>query len=145
MSRWAFIPYLGIALLLIFGLTELDDRNTERLAAAQTRSESMLRESQARDAWARYDTAISACERGNVLREQVAGLRDGVLSLNTILAAFMDRSAELRALAERDVAAREALKARDRIREIADSLPAVELVNCAEAVPVPFVARPPNP
>ena len=141
-SRWVFLPYLGIALLIFVAVIEFSERTEERLNTAQTLAETELKDAQAKDAWARYDTAIAACNRGNIVRGQIETLRDNVVQMNVIFAAFFDRSAELRMLAERDDAAREALVARNRIRQIAETLQPVKLINCNAAIQAPFVPRP---
>ena len=141
-SQWLFIPYLGIALLIFVYVIQFTDDVNEKLRRQNAATVVRLEQAQARDAWARYDTALGACQRGNVVRGQIDDLRDGVVQLNVILAAFMDQNAALQELAERDQAAKQALQARNRIAMIAAELPQIALNNCAAIVPKPFVPRP---
>lgn len=141
-SQWLFVPYLGIALLIFVYVIQFTDDVNEKLQRQNALAVMRLEQAQARDAWARYDTALGGCQRGNIVRQQIDDLRDGVVQLNVILATFMDRNAALLELAERDASARQALQARNRIAEIAADLPQVEQNDCDLIVPKPFVPRP---
>ena len=98
---------------------------------------------QARDVWARYDSGIAACERGNTLRIQVNDLVAANKAVNGLLVEFFDTSVKLRRQLGQPELAKKALDAREQIRRVAKRTKQADLVNCATVIPIPSVLRPP--
>lgn len=123
---------------LIFALSVIDNRRSDDLQTAQQR----LALDQAIDAWARYDTGVAACERGNVIRERQKDLISLTKAVNAILAAFLDTSAAFRKSAGQDAAAIESIQARNEIRRLSATLKPIPQVDCPNAIPRPTMQRP---
>lgn len=110
----------------------IEETNRARVAAA-------------REAWSRYDSSVAACQRGNKLRRTVNDLVGATDALNELLIQFFDSSVRLRRQLGQPALAKDAVEARERIREIATRTHEAKIVDCLTTIPTPISSRPQPP
>lgn len=101
-----------------------------------------LREAQTEEAWLRYDSSITACERGNLIQQDnnryLRGLKESV----TILNVYLDSAASFRRRTDNVDLANDARMARLALRGIIGELKPAELVDCEKVILKPRYPRP---
>lgn len=134
----AAIGVLGVVGTIVY----LDHQAQVADAQQQRRERDHLATVQAVDAWARYDSALAACRRGNDLRRKVNSLADAVRGVNELLVEYFDSSAAFRQRSGQPGLAKEAAEARETIRDVAEHVTDASIVHCQVVIPAPLVLRP---
>jgi hypothetical protein len=115
----------------------------ENRRSSDRKAREALRQSQAYDAWARYDSSLIACQRGNVLRFVTNEQNVAIGQIVVVLEAFFEGSISLRESSGKPGLAEDADRARKQIKEIAERLPVIPIVNCVGETTKPQSPRPP--
>jgi hypothetical protein len=142
-ARVQHVPPFALAFLFLipclFGFWVLD----ENRRSSDRKAQEAIRQAQTYDAWARFDSAYTACQRGNILRFVTNEQNIALSQIVVVLEAFFEGSVILRESAGKPVLAEDADRARKQIKEISDRLPRLPLVNCDVTIPKPQTKRPP--
>lgn len=107
--------------------------------------QSSLKRAQRTDAWARYDNAIMACARGNLLRLAVNEQAQELKLIARALTGFLDTSVVLRRKSGRPELAKQAAMSRDEVSRIQHRIRSIPPVDCAVVITRPTVRRPQQP
>lgn len=133
------VPILFVVLIptaIVLGYIQHGNDADDRKAAANDRRITAVA------LWDRYDNDFAGCNRGNIVRAHLATTDSAVKSLNEILVPYLTTSAALRKAAKTNLAARQALTAAERIRDIAAAIEPIVPIDCETAIVKPTIPRP---
>lgn len=97
---------------------------------------------QHRDAWARFDSAMDSCLRGNVIRQELHRVAAAQRVTAATLAAFLETSAAFRRAEGREALAKESDAAAALLNEVAGRLNPPTTVRCVDVIDRPPYERP---
>lgn len=138
LSRWSIALAFIVLIPCLVGIYIVDQNRR----SSDEKARAALASAQAKDSWARYDSAYESCIRGNTLRatanEHVVAIRN----ISVVLDSFLESSAAFRSDAGRPGLAQEARAAQIELSTIASRLDQIPEVICEDVIEKPLVPRP---